>query len=349
MKNLTTVKRCVLLMTGVSLKIRGVLLKDLISIFILAAMSTYLSGCEIQDAATQESFALQTTISSDGQVIAVMQNPYTDKLRVRFKRLDQPHEWEDLPVPAYTTGIHFGLTGHQLLLTYRKAAEGTASDLVKWDLDAYQKSKAKPVHIYSSTGMDFPIEVVPNEYLVRTCPPTVEDKCHRYFSFWHLIYPDGRVHKYTNERRTNYGTPNIVLNQGFFWRDWTPNDAEVHPSIRSIAFPNKTKPQFDTSQMDMQTQNIVCDYTSTRCLRSYITNPPPKYESYIFGLEVFLGKVRCPIPEVNGWSDGESLTPSGNAAVMAFSSSGYYSPRDIVVLRFKPQQCEPVSVDHIKF
>jgi hypothetical protein len=195
-----------------------------------------------------------------------MQNQYTDKLRVRFKRLDQEHEWEDLPVPAHTTSIRFGLTGHQLLLTYRKAAEGTASDLVKWDLDAYQKTKAEPVHIYSSTGMDFPIEVAPNEYLVRTCPPTSEDRCHRAVSLWHQIYKDGRVHKYTNERLTNYGTPNIVPGQGFWWRAWFKEDYKepdpLHPPIRSIAFPNKTAPTFDTSQMDMQTQGIQCNTTT---------------------------------------------------------------------------------------
>jgi hypothetical protein len=77
----------------------------------------------------------------------------------------------------------------------------------------------------------------------------------------------------------------------------------------------------------------------------------PNYDKggdFIYDIDVLYGGQKCKLTGVAGVHDPLSITPDGNNAVVAFAS-GYRTPRHVVVMRFKPQHCEAVSIQHIYF
>lgn len=306
-----------------------------------------LIGCKPTNYPPNERPTLYTTISSDGQMVAALDRIGTDKPRLRVMRLEPEGPWQDMPVPPYTTSIRFGLKGHELLLT-NHIGENEKSDLSKWDMDAPDKG---PQRIYRADGLVFPIEVSAGQYLVRACPLTPENKCHPWFNVWHLVAQDKLIHAYTEERRLNYSWPNVVQGQGFFWmRVREEQEKNELPAIRSVAFPSKTAPTFNIEKLMKNSSNLVCDYKTERCLRNFIRDRlnPTGYEPYVYDVEVLYRAKSCQPLGLNGYYDKESLTPDGNAAVMSLAP-GYDQPRHVVVMQFKPGQCEPTSTQHIYF
>jgi len=128
--------------------------------------------------------------------------------------------------------------------------------------------------------------------------------------------------------------------------------------IRSYALPSGTAPVIDESFVDKTgrpipfqttTRSYLCDYKAVRCLRGYITelNSSP----YVYAFEVFLGQKRCQLPNVLGYFESKSITPSGNTAVFSVAGepgSRVRSPR-IIVANFEPQQSAPISIQQFDF
>lgn len=107
--------------------------------------------------------ALQTTISADGQMVAVIQvRPSAKELQVRHLVNDKA--WRDIPLPPLTKNISFGLTGYELLIVFRKSETNT-DVLAKLDLS----QPSKPVEIiYEDHYLSYPVEVSHNKIMVRT-------------------------------------------------------------------------------------------------------------------------------------------------------------------------------------
>ena len=290
---------------------------------------------------------LYATISSDGQIVATLANIGTDKARLRVIRLNDDKGWLELKAPPYTTSIQFRMQGHELLLTHH-IGEGEVSDLSKWDMDDLAAGVQR---IYQSNGLVFPIEVSTGQYLVRTCPLTSEQKCHPWFNVWQLVENDKLLRAFTEERRLNYSWPNVMQGQGFYWMKVVGEYAhdEPFPSFRSVAFSDGKSPIFNLAELGQDTTDIRCDYQANRCLRSYIKNwGNKKPEPYLYAAEVLTRNKRCLISDVLGYYDEISLAPDGNAAVLSVAPA-YDQPRHVMVMHFKPGQCEPTSIQHIHF
>jgi len=107
--------------------------------------------------------ALQTTISADGQMVAVIQErPPGQDLFVRH--LIKDSEWRKVPLPPLTKNIRFGLTGYELFIVFRK--NETSTDVLA-KLDLGQPSKPMEV-IYEDYYLSYPVEVSQNKIMVRT-------------------------------------------------------------------------------------------------------------------------------------------------------------------------------------
>lgn len=303
-----------------------------------------LLGCDKPEYPPNKRPTLYTTISADGLMVATLSEIGMKKPLLRFIRLDDDKGWQELPVPPYTNSIRFGLTGYELLLT-NYIGEARIADLSKWDLAAPENG---PQRIYRADGLGFPIEVTPGEYLVRACRTGEKNYCG---SVWDLVKEGELTHRYNSDRILSYSQPNIVEGEGFFW---TPNrgdrrEGEVHPRVRGFAFPDGKLPHLETGHLGEDTAYVRCDYKADRCLRRYIKNWGKKGPgNFVYDVEVLLGQTRCQTQGSEGFSDGLSLTPSGNAAVMSLAT-GYDQPRHVVVMRFTPGQCEPASIQYLHF
>jgi hypothetical protein len=293
-----------------------------------------------------------STISAEGDMIATLANIGTDNVRLMVMDLrSDARNWKELAVPKYTTSIRFGMQGRDLLLTYN-IGEQEKAVLAKWDMNNPAQG---PQQIYAANGLVFPVEVAPGEYLVRACYPTPQGRCHPAVgAVWDLVKDQKLIHRYSAPVALNYSQPNVVLGQGFYWMK-VPGEyqkEEEFPGFKRFAFPGKQEPEIQVSTISKDSTNLDCDHTSSRCLRSFITNFGGKYDSkfpdYVYGAEVLYGSAHCLVTGVAGYYDNISLTPNGNSAVVSLAPK-YDQPRHVVVIHFKPGQCEAQSVEHIHF
>lgn len=74
----------------------------------------------------------------------------------------------------------------------------------------------------------------------------------------------------------------------------------------------------------------------------------PNTGAFIYEQEVVLGKQRCKPEVMRGFFDKAQITPDGRVAVVPVGLD-FYAPRELVVLRFKDGECEPISIQHIPF
>jgi hypothetical protein len=291
---------------------------------------------------------LYATISADGQMVATLANIGTERVRLRVIRLNDDKGWAELPVPLYTTSIKFRMQGHELLLT-NDIGQGETSDLSKWNMDTPADGVRR---IYRANGLVFPIEVAPDEYLVRSCTVTSENRCNPMAGVeWALVNKAEIIQKYTAPFALNYSWPNVVQGRGFFWMkvrgEYSAN--EPFPSIKRFALPGGTLPEFNVAELGEDTTDVDCDYQAGRCLRRYIKNWGSKAPGpFVYAAEVLTRGMRCFLPEAFGYFDKISLTPDGNAAVISLAPA-YDQSRHVVVMHFKSGQCEPLSVRHIHF
>ncbi len=301
-----------------------------------------LSACETKP---YEDLRVFATISADGKVIAALTKAESEKSRVRVMYLDKPNQWIDLPTPPNTSSIQFGLQGHELLITSR-IGESADSVLSKLDIDKPQKGL---IALYKATGLAYPFEVAAGEYLVRFCPPKSDNKCHPWFNGWDLIRDGQLIYRYLyteTKFSLNYSQLNIVRGEGFFWMR-TPGEYgenEKFPQIRSLAFPGKDAPKYDVSGFESNSYDLNCDYTSTRCLKTYIKNIDKKGPgNFVYDIQVLYKSKKCLMQGTEGFADRLQMSPDGNHAILS-ATKVFDSPRHIVVMQFKPNQCEPISV-----
>lgn len=303
---------------------------------LLALMGT-LSAC-----GKQEIPVLHTTISVDGQIVATLLHAGTDKQQLRVRNLGTANSWHTLQAPPLTQSIRFGLQGHELLLTHRRPTPPKFTYLSKLDLD--QPDKA-PQRIYEAYELAFPVEVSPGQVLVRT------GDSHQQGSFstgvyWIVVGPEKQIQK-VGPKSMPYAAPNIV-GSGFFWmEDQIGINDEAHPKLHQFAFPGGKAPDIPAETFEKNTFDVICDRRADRCLRQYITNLR-KGEPFIYDVEVMLGSERCQVRGVAGISDDVSITPDGKTSVMSLASA-YGNPRHVVVMQFRSNQCEAISVQHFNF
>lgn len=317
---------------------------------ILFTVCMGLTGCK-PDYPPHEKPTLQTTISADGLMVAALSNAGDEKPRLRIIRLDDAKGWQDIPAPMFTNSIRFGFKGHELLLTHVIPGEGLTAQLTLWDLNDFKQESRS---IYQGNRLRYPIEVSSGEYMVQTCTPFKDaTDCDNPFNFyWVFIDKNGAVQK-VGPKSSWQRAPNIV-DRGFFWIEDLVRKGDLFVDGLEFvggALPGGIIPTFDMKRLLKNTSRLDCDYQKKRCLRSYISNPERNgifIGTYVYDLEVFHGANVCHPEGLAGWSDGSTLTPSGNAGVMSLATA-YDKPRHVVVMQFKPQQCEPTTIQHLYF
>ena len=309
-----------------------------------------LTGCK-PDYPRREKLTLETTISADGLMVAALSNAGEEKPRLRINRLNDDKGWQDIPAPMFTNSVRFGLKGHKLLLTHLIPGEGITAQLTLWNLDDLNQQSQV---IHQGNRLRHPIEVNSGEFMVQTCEPFKDaTDCDNPFNFyWVFIDKHGAVKK-VGPKSSWRRAPNIV-GRGFFWiedRVRLENQDAGHPGVLAYALPNGSAPQFDETRLSKSTSSLECDYKAKRCLRSYISNPERNgvfIGTFVYDVEIFHGSNACHPEGLAGWSDGKALTPSGDAGVMSLAAA-YDKPRHVVVMQFKPQQCEPTTIQHLYF
>jgi len=311
-----------------------------------------LSACEKPKYPLHERPTLHTTISSDGKLVATLDRIGTEKPRLRIKWIDKSEPWQELPVPMFTDSIRFGLKGYGLLMTHSLPNELTVSQLTRWDVSNLSKESET---IYQGPYLAFPIEARLGEILVRTCKPyqNKPDSC-RYggSTSWLLIKSNRDSVKVTPDARNfTFDQPNVT-ETGFFWIQSIPFSPKSQPpELLAYALPGGEAPSFDVTRLG-RGESVECDRAIQRCLRIYVAGEhpidSPYFRQFIYTLEVFNGTQNCQVEGVSGYFDERSVTPDGLAAVMSLAPA-YDQPRHVVVMRFKPGQCEPISIQHLNF
>jgi hypothetical protein len=346
-------------------------------LLLVALLGIGLSGCKAETPEEKQARIcremdvpadLQTTISSDGKMIAVLS--YVDncgKKRLRYKNVDPEGPWQELPIGTGVDSIRFGLKGHELMVT-RNVREGAGtwlgnevnkvdswSELYKVDLDHPQKSAKTMLEGY---GLALPIEIIPGEYMVMNCIPNQNKQCHRLLGYeWNLIKDGKLVHKWTHGRpdaegkeyrgALNYGWPNVMLGQGLYWlkADFYRKQAPF-TNFWTLTLLDKNTPAFNKNVED-ETTNIDCDYRMERCVRTFSLPLDETNHPQGFNREVLWRDQRCDLDGVIGTGNtGLSLTPNGLAAVTPLHKT-HEAWHHVVVFKFAAQQCKPTSIQHI--
>ncbi len=122
----------------------------------------------------------------------------------------------------------------------------------------------------------------------------------------------------------------------------------TEPSIHAFALPGGTKPEPDPGRFDKSSHSIACDYKTQRCLMVYLTDERTNQTSFVWGIRIFDGENRCDLPDVKGYMDEVTVSPDGHSAVIPLALVSD-EPRHVVVVRFKPGQCEPTSIQPYYF
>jgi len=306
-----------------------------------------LTGCNPQmPKPSNQPSRIQTTISADGEMIAALDWPLPHRVpRLRIKRLlPQESPWQELPISPYISSIYFGMTGKQLLLT-EVTDETLRSVLVSWDMD---KPDSPPTLLYEGYRLDFPTEFKPGHYLVRSCNNERADwPCTKrvFNDQWEWVHKSQQMQVFNDrEKALLYHQPIIVGERGFFWFHTFRQDAKNSPFV-TLAFKDQQLDEPDIAY-DETVTGIKCDRALERCLIRY--EKGTNIERRIFGgSRVAYGGQTCEIPELTGYVDTFFITPDGRAAVFAWSNTD--QPSRLIVIRFKPGQCAPDSVQHHPF
>lgn len=281
---------------------------------------------------------IETSVSSDGQWIAVLKNAGTDQSQVKVMRMDV-RKWTDIKAPARTSSIRFGLSPAQLLLTSWKSSENSAAELSAIDVSRADYSRNI---LYQGYGLGYPMELEVGQILVRTCRNTSQDRCLNVVGSPWLLIVDGDVkNRYDSVR---YSQPNYIRGLGFYWNIYKTSGLAPFESIgfdlRGGPVDGKKFPL--TSSRDGEQD---CDYQNIRCMKAFIANegmPGP----YIYDVKFSIGQTKCQTDGLSGWSDGMSITPNGNFGIKSLAKD-WESSRHLVYLKFQPGICEPIDIQKI--
>lgn len=292
---------------------------------------------------------LHTTISADGQMVATLLNAGTDQQLLRVRNLNIDNIWRTVQAPPLTQGIRFGIEGHRLLVSYYRP--DAKVNVLGW-LNVETPGELPEV-VHEGVGLAFPVEVSPGRILARThhLPNPNTGKVNAFSYYWILLEAGKLPQRVGPKQMLGTVAPSIVGTGFFFWLNYIESNAanDMRKHIRSFALPGGQVPEINDTKLDESTSGFVCDSAAKRCLRSYISNKDQiPHGSYIYDVAAVFGARHCKIQSVAGWHDDIFITPDGNAAVMSLAS-GHDKPRHVVVMHFKPQQCEATSVQHIKF
>jgi hypothetical protein len=317
----------------------------------LTLVALGLIACEKPQYPTTPKPTLLTTISSDGKLIAVLDQMGTEKPRLRIKWLGKEAPWQELVAPPFTTTVRFGLTGYGLLMTHPIPGKDAQTQLTRWDVSDLARSSEA---IFTGPRLAFPIEVQTGRFLVRTCTQygASSDSCSTGGgTTWLLVTQSGDAVPATPPQKSlGYSQPSVTK-EGFFWfskYNKLAGQSDLQGAVISYAFPDGHTPEVDVSWLNASTEGLECDYQMQRCLQQYNAGTNRTNGLFIYDVKVLEGTRNCHPSGISGWSDGQSLTPDGQAAVMSLSDS-YDSPRHVVVMQFTKGQCMPVSINHLNF
>ena len=317
---------------------------------LLFCISLMLLACKPNYSATKAAGRIETTLSSDGKMLAVLTDSRKETPTLLIKWLDRDEPWLKVPAPKYTNSIRFGLSGYGLLLTHAQPGPAGASQLSRWD--ASRPDQPSEI-LYQGSHVAYPVEVRPGQYLVNLCDSAPEDdRCvgSGFVGFkWALIRNGEALPMKETSPRRLYGQPNVTEG-GFYWMygAMETSATATEPSIHAFALPGGIRPDPDPRRFDKSSHSIACDYKTQRCLMTYLTDERTNQTTFVWGIRVIDGASRCELPEVKGYMDEVTVTPDGRAAVIPLARSKS-EPRHVVVVRFKPGQCEPTSIQPYYF
>lgn len=312
-------------------------------------LACLLPACKPTYPAASEALPITPTLSADGKLLVVLDHSGQETPRLRIKWLDRQEPWLELPAPKYTNSIRFGFTGYDLLLTHARPGPQGASQLSRWDPS--QPSKPSEI-LYEGNRVTFPVEFKPGQVLIRMCPePAGVDACKNSTGIYWALVTNGQAVVIPGSRSQLYDQPNVV-DGGFFWLEDEYESKKrgnpAHREIAAFALPGGRVPEFDISRFDETSRNLMCDSQAQRCLLKYLTDERVNGSLYVYGFKIFDGPKTCLLPSIKGWQDKYAVTPDGRTAVISVSRV-HTEPRHVVVLRFEPGQCEPVSIEHLQF
>ena len=288
---------------------------------------------------------VETTVSADGEMIAALDRPPPHRVpRLRIKRLlPEEGEWQEVPISPYISSVRFGLNGKQLLLT-EVIDENQRAVLVTWDME---RLDVPPILLYVGHRLVFPIEFKPDHYLVRSCNNERADwPCSKrgFNSQWEWVHDKQQLQVFNREDHPEpllYSQPTVVDERGFFWFTTYKGRRFITSSFKGQQLGTPEIPFDDT------TTNIKCDQALQRCLRRFKQGLTAE-RKFIYAFSAFYAGQSCDVPGLAGFSDTFTLTPDGRAAVTALAD-GAPLPRRVVVMRFKPGNCAPVSIQQHPF
>jgi hypothetical protein len=288
---------------------------------------------------------IETSVSSDGQWIAVLQNSGTEKSKVKVMQMDQ-RQWIDIQAPPLTSSIRFGLRPSQLLLTHWKSNADATAELSGVDLS---KPSFPRTTLYIGTGLGYPMELEDGQVLVRACYTTSQNRCHRAVGVHWVLMENGEVKtKYSSTEPLNYSQPNYIRGSGFYWEGFISFDqfkflGFIKSGEKASArdFPDNS---IKFKKTDLET--FRCDFSSERCLKSFVPSPKNPGE-FQYDTTIIYKSQNCQLTGVLGWSDGMSITPNGLFGVKSLSPS-WESSRHVVYIKFQPNACEPTDIQHIE-
>ena len=317
---------------------------------LLFCISLLLLACQPNYSATKAARQIETTLSSDGKLLAVLLDRREESPSLLIKWLDRDEPWLSVPAPKYTSSIRFGLSGYGLLLTHAQPGPPGASQLSRWD--ASRPDQPSEI-LYQGSHVAYPVEVRPGQFLVRICKYAPDDDRCPGRGFVGILWALVRNGQALLLNETNsilpLGQPNVT-DGGFYWMYGSeygfPKTGE--PKVHAFPLPGGTKPEPDPRRFDQSSHSIACDYKIQRCLMTYLTDERFNKSLYVWGIRIFDGNNRCDLPDVKGYMDTVTVTPDGRAAVIPLARSSS-EPRHVVVLRFKPGQCEPTDIQRLYF
>lgn len=321
----------------------------------LTCAALLLAACDVEKPKypIHASPRIETTISSDGKLVATLARSGTEEPLLRIKWLDKDEPWQTLPAPMFTNSIRFGLKGYWLLLSHALPDNLAMGQLTRWDLGDLNKESDAIVQL---PDLAFPVEVKPGEYLVRTCKPYAAepDSCRSGGgTFWLLVKANQEPVRLTpNHKSITFGQPNVT-DKGFFWVDRIPVPPNSQlPKLLAYPLPGGEAPSFDVARIPMKDDadtHVYCDQSTRRCLHLDMAGMRRELgNKFLWVPEVIYGQEVCKVEGVSGYLDEPSMTPDGRAAVLAVAPTNDQA-RHVVVLRFAPGQCAPTSIEHLNF
>lgn len=312
------------------------MLKKIIAVSVLLA----LVACSKLEAGES---AIETSVSSDGQWIAVLSKKETKESKVRIMNINVK-KWIDINAPALTSSIHFGRNGSDLLLTNFKSDETSEAELV---LINVTDNDYKRITIYKGLGLAFPLEVEDGQYLIRACNPASGLNCHRAVGVhWLLIKNNVVQAQFVSKSALNYSQPNYIHGIGFYWNVYKTDPSH---SPESIGFKlNGSEIKDDILPLVETTEGAPkCDYQNYRCIKTFFKYKNERKVIFDYGISGHLNGEICQFHGVYGYLDGISITPDGNYGVASLAKD-IDSPRHVVYITFDSQKCRPKNIEHLK-